>query len=339
MKKTDLALSIIDQHTLQRHRPVTLQQTDVTPYVVYSLLKSVLGPPNGTPAPPKVQWSYEVAVDHAHLRIRDWDRFSWTVDVYHDNQDPGQARRIGQEFVQLVTQQAPHDAKRINRLVQQARYRTLQNPYQTYFSSAENLLRLAENTPHLVDREDLCRAAFFLFLSSFEGLLNVIYDLYLKPLLRDERIRNDVNRANIDLKLRLAPLYCICFSGDEIQYTSDELSRYLAIVELRNDFIHANLLPTMKTPIIEEDGFVFPIEQRETNKYNIPRSLASLEPHHLTFVRQTVQDMVEAVTNSMNHRYKHDFKQALSDPQIMVEDVSGENLIQRGSRRPSDARS
>ena len=101
----------------------------------------------------------------------------------------------------------------------------------------------------------------------------------------------------------------------------------MAIVELRNDFIHANLSPTMKTAVIKEDGFTFPIESRDTNKFQVPTNLSHLDIEHLQFVSQTIKEMAEAIINSMNHRFKQDFRNAIKREQIIIEQVDGENLI------------
>jgi hypothetical protein len=315
---------------LSRQRPFFLQGGDIPPYLVYTFLKELCGVPNGKPGSDRAQWCYELRVPGAYLRVRDWSQFAWIVDVYSDDGDQTKAEATGHEFIKLLDQQSGHLQRKAREVARGAQHAIIQNPFKLYSTSAEGLLELAENAPNQMEKEDLCRASFFLFLSSFEGLLNIVYDLYLKPFLNEDRIRRDLNRANIDLKLRLAPLYCACFSRDTIKYQEDELDRYLAIVELRNDFIHANLSPTMKTVVIKEDGYVFPIEQRETNKYNIPKSIAQLGIDHLRLVRQTIKDMAEAVINSMGHRFKFDFRSAIAREQIIVEQIDGENQIRPG---------
>jgi hypothetical protein len=326
VNKLDMKPVTIDP-TIFGRRPIYIHRTEPTPYTVYAMLRDFYGTANGRSDSSRTQWSYELEIAGAYIRVRDWNKVSWVVEIWHDQHDDSAAERIGQEFLALVAQKMPHYEKKIKALAASARYTTLQNPFKIYFASAERLLALAQNTPNVSDREDLCRSAFFLFLSSFEGLLNLIYDLYLKPFLIDERIREGLIRANIDVKLRLAPLYCVCFSSDVIKYAGDELKRYYAIVELRNDFIHANLSPTMKTPIIQDDGFVFYAEQRATNNFNIPKNLAYIDMEHLLFVKQTIGDMTDAVINAMSHRYKHDFSDAIMREQIIIEQIDGENYI------------
>ena len=329
MNKTDIKLARIDRDILARQHPAFLYGVDLPPYMIYMALRETYGPPNGPPGSPKVQWCYELRAPEAYLRVRDWNRFSWVVDVYPDDQDSEHGETVGREFIKLAEKLSSYFAKKAKEAAKGSRHLIIQNPYKVYLSSAEGLLKLAEDAPNQGEKEDLCRASFFLFLSSFEGLLNVVYDLYLRPALDDTRVKNTLNRANIDMKLRLAPLYCVCFSGDIIKYKGDELDRYMAVVELRNDFIHANLSPNMKTAVVKEDGYTFPIEQRETNKYDVPKSLARLDVEHLLFVRQTIKDMADAVVSSMNHKFRRDFGSALEREQIIIEQVDGENQIRK----------
>jgi hypothetical protein len=329
MNKTDVELSRIDRDILARQRPAFQYGADIPPYLIYTALRETYGPPNGEPGSSKAQWCYEIRGAGAHIRVRDWNQFSWVVDVYDDGGDGERGAAVGREFIRMVENLSARFAKRVKEVAKGSRHLIIQNPYKVYMSSAEGLLALAEAAPNQAEKEDLCRGSFFLFLSSFEGLLNVIYDLYLRPSLDDARIKSTLNRSHIDMKLRLAPLYCVCFSGDVIKYKGDELDRYMAVVDLRNDFIHANLSPTMKTAVVKEDGCTFPIEQRETNKYDIPKSLARLDVEHLRFVRQTIRDMAEAVLGSMNHKFRRDFGNALERDQIIIEQLDGENQIRR----------
>ena len=328
MKTNDLRPTNIDPATL-RMRPITLHRTDPTPYIVYITLRQLYGPPTATDKAERTQWYFDLETAGAQVRIRDWNKTSWLIDVYHEQPDRTSAEALGQDVVKLLTHQSGQYSAQVKQLTIKPRYTTIQNAFRIYFASAENLLSLAQNAHNVGEREDLCRSAFFLFLSSFEGLLNIIYDLYLKPFLNNDRIRSTLVRANIDVKLQLAPLYCINFSQDTLQYVNDELERYMSIVNLRNDFIHANMSSTMKTPIIEADGYIFFVNQMAHTSHNIPKNLAALDVEHIQFVKQTITDMANAVMNSMNHKFKHDFSAAMQREQIIIEQINGENYIRQ----------
>jgi hypothetical protein len=294
---------------------------------VYAMLKEFFGPPNSDANSKPSQWGYELKIPEAHARVRDLNRFSWVLDVYPELGLLENGKHIASQFVKFIETNSKSFEKSAKLSAKMSDFRLIQNPCKIYLDSADGLLSLAESAPDQKEREDLSRAAFFLYLSSFEGLLNVVYDLYLKPFLKDDRIRKDLIRANLDLKLRLAPVYCTCFSRDTINYQNDELQRYVAIVELRNDFIHANVSPLMTTAVVKEDGFTFFVQKRESNKFEIPKILAGLKVEHLKFVRQTISDMSDAIIGSMNHKVKHGFARAIRQEQMIVEAADGENVL------------
>jgi len=199
-----------------------------------------------------------------------------------------------------------------------------------YFNNAENILERASQWSNeetikaswelyrLAGSGDLYRAAFFLYVASFEGLLNLIYEIYLNPALRDERIFNRLKREQIDIKLRLAPIYCTCFKHEVIDASTEEFHRFQYIVDLRNDFIHANITKPMKSSIVQEDDFVFWIDSEQSSKYGLPRDATELDQHHLKFVRRAILDMVKIILDAMKPRYKREFSQVIYDEAINV---------------------
>lgn len=87
-----------------------------------------------------------------------------------------------------------------------------------YYSTAENLADLADkideisvdhyNLPNSFSlfskKDDIFKSAFLMLLSSFEGFLNILYELYLQPELRSDRLFERISREQVDIKLRLA---------------------------------------------------------------------------------------------------------------------------------------
>ncbi|HKO62104.1 MAG TPA: hypothetical protein VJV03_13150 [Pyrinomonadaceae bacterium] len=327
MNISDIKLANIDPETRKRKQPLSLHENKLSPYLVYMVLKTDFGRPNALPDSDNIQWCYELKVPNGFVRVGDWNQYSWTLDIYANNSDAGFAESIGREFFDLIGKRANYFTKKAKSASDSSKFKIIQNPFKIYLAGAKHLLGLAESTTNNLDKEALCKGSFFLFLSSFEGLLNIIYDLYLKTVLHEESVRRGLQRANIDLKLRLAPLYCMCFIGDSIKYKNNELDRYMSIVELRNDFIHANLSPTMRTSVVKLDGYTFPLEERESNKYSIPKDVAHLDITHLHFVNSTIEEMKDAVLSSMHHKFRKDFQNAISREQIITEQVQGENLI------------
>jgi hypothetical protein len=118
----------------------------------------------------------------------------------------------------------------------------IQNPFALYFRTAEELIGIAEiaaGCEALSASGTICQAAFFQLLIAAEGFLNLIYELYLKPELRDDRIAGRLTRDQIDVKLRLAPVYCDCFAGKPFDHRTAAFQNFQKLFRIRNDFVRA----------------------------------------------------------------------------------------------------
>lgn len=233
---------------------------ELSPYTVYTILKDLFGNPNSDFDPTKSEWAYDLKVPGATIEIYDW-KLGWVrIHVCAESDDHEEAMRIGEEFIEVLQKQAQRHSKQIKSAAETTNSYILQNPFALYYKSAKNIMEEleqmnsseSESAVLLLEKplqlEDLCRSAFFLFIASFEGFLNLIYELYLKSELKDERIYDRLSREQIDIKLRLAPVYCNCFKSELISSESESFKKFHSIVNLRNDFIHANLTKAMKIP-------------------------------------------------------------------------------------------
>jgi hypothetical protein len=254
------------------------------------------------------------------------------VIAYHS--DRNFAKKIGSEFLEYLKLQSTKALAKLKSSSANATGYIFQNPYAIYFSSAKNLLEQGKSLidserPWIVKKKqsDLIRSAFFLFVASFEGFLNLIYELYLKPSLRDERIYARLSREQVDIKLRLAPMYCLCFGVDTIDHKNDLFQKFQYIVDLRNDFIHANLTKPMRTAVVTEDKHEFLYEYEADGKYGLPKSIAALDVDDIKFVMETIEAMVNFVIEAMKPRQKHEFRPSILEEQIYVTVVDNEYII------------
>jgi len=253
-----------------RHNHVVLHPSDIHPLEADLILKDLFGEPNGDFDETKSQWSYLLHVPGGFVDIYDWKTFGLSIAVILEdapqiNPDElnslpqkekeerlilynaqalklsSEAEKIGKEFQSVLRKHLPKIKGKIKKLASNPPWLLIQNPYAVYYSSAKNMLEKAKvPDSKCADISDYCRSAFFLFFASFEGFLNLIYELYLRQPLRDERISAKFSREQVDMKVRLAPIYCECFSDEIIDHRSEVFRNFQSLVNLRNDFIHAN---------------------------------------------------------------------------------------------------
>jgi hypothetical protein len=206
----------------------------------------------------------------------------------------------------------------------EAQLYTFQNIFHGYFERARKLLGQREGWKDPLD----LATAFFLLVASFEGFLNLVYELYLEPSLRqDVRAREHLNRSPIDVKLRLAPLYCSCFKV-RVLAMDEAFKRWQAVINLRNNLIHANLSASMTLREHTEGGVPFLISRDVgKNRYNLPDKFSELKQEHLDFVCETIEQMVESVLSSMKVRYQQELSKVLHRPYFRARWIDDEFVI------------
>ena len=354
MKISDVSLaSESDDYPIKVNHFV-LKPHDISPLAAYHTLKALFGTPNGKEFDDtKSQWDYYLRVPGAFLEIYDWKLESWSIAVYEDAMsklfkevmgdkyeptefaqkhseftskfDGTRAERIGNEFLELLRKYIPKSAAKVKKAVAESDQFVLQNPFTLYHGSALDLL---EEVPDAgIDSSNYYRSAFFLFIAAFEGLLNLIYELYLKPELRDERIYERLSREQIDIKVRLAPLYCDCFADKSLDHNSEVFRRFHSIVNLRNDFIHANFTKPMKRAIIKEDGYTFVVEQSSRDKNGLPKSIDALTEEDLELIKDNINQMIDLLAEGMKPRFRREFRRILEEDYIQVVIEAGELIV------------
>lgn len=160
-----------------------------------------------------------------------------------------------------------------------------------------------------------------MLLSSFEGFLNILYELYLHPELREDRIFARIGREQIDIKLRMAPIYCDGFKVETINHEDSRFKNYLRLINLRNDYVHANLIKRLERYVHKEDDFTFIIENEDNS--DIPTNFNELQLEHVELAKKYIDEVIELVLESMKTKTKREFKDIIFEAEIEVEDEDG----------------
>lgn len=353
MKKiTDL--KVVSRVFLQRPdgrfqtRDYLLKPT-LSPYLVYTILKEKFGSPEVDMIDEdKQQWEWSFSYQDFFVEIYDWKLLSTSIAVYHSPPDEEKSKALAEKINEVLEKEAAHKKGHVRILARTATRKILENPFNTYYSAAVSLidygrlidkmtmteyrpankldehavfLTLSERVDLWENKEDLFRSAFLMLLSSFEGFLNILYELYLQPELREERIFARIAREQIDVKLRLVPTYCHGFKVKAINNEDPRFKNYFRLVNLRNDYIHANLIKRLERYIVEEDGFTFVIENEETS--DIPTNFRELKLEHVELARKYIDDVIALVFESMETKARKEFQAIIFDSDIEVIEEDG----------------
>jgi hypothetical protein len=327
-------------------RTYLAKPTEFTPLEVYLSLKGLFGAPDTESIDEdKQQWTFLLKTGNALVEVYDWRLESWSIGVYEKNNKKKAAITIANELVRVIRQQSSRQKATLQALVKRPQGQVIENPYVLYYQTASELLQWAQelNDAYLADPHDsvsqqdwmrrypLCRAAFFQFVAALEGFLNLIYDLYLRAELRDDRIVDRLSREQIDVKLRLAPVYCECFSGTPIDHTTDAFRTFHKLANIRNDFVHANLTKAMRTPIVRHEGGTYLVQvSRSSVDDLVPGSFSSFDIAHLQKVKSAVDGIVAQILASMKPRFRRELGEIMHDDYVEVEYEDGIPIVVHG---------
>jgi hypothetical protein len=297
---------------------------------VYLSLKERFGVPNGTGIRniEHVQWAYILKYGENIFNVHEFQRDTCFVEVYSQTLNEDEATKLGNDFKSLLEQEKPRWKLQIREVAASANRFVVVNPYRVCDQSARFFEQRANET-NGTESSHHRRAAFFLLFSALEGLLNLLYELYLKPELRDDEIARSIARFPLEQKIRLAPLYCTCFTGTTISKSEEALQRFFAIREIRNDAIHGNLKRKMFLPVIEIDGYRFVVPIGRDNKYNLQFFGDYVYPDTLEFLKETVTDLKEMLIQRMRPNDRHHFERALLQKEIEIQYEGGEAVFLR----------
>jgi len=315
MKASDLKLSPYPQIDVFEHHGL-LRSLALRPIDVYCVLKRLYGPPNENADDYKSQFGYCFRATDCYVCVYDWKLTRCSIAARHDHGNRSEAQHVVEEVGALILdnwQKAQGDVRKATSVKGTTIY---ESPFSTYYRAA---VQLTDTADEELDISNSARiGAFFLFLSAFEGLVNLIYEIYLRPDLREDRFIQRFAREQLDLKLRLAPLYCDCFTPGPIDANLSEFKEWHTVLNLRNDFIHANLVDGLRHKLIRFDARQFFVHAGRQSPDQLLRSAGELESDDLRRVKQCVDSMVKLIRKRLRHGYRAGFERLVESTYVSV---------------------
>ncbi|WPD23447.1 MAG: hypothetical protein SD837_02540 [Candidatus Electrothrix scaldis] len=322
-------------------RTFLAKSKDPSPLEAYLVLKNEYGEPERDYLNEiKQQWVFLLKTENALIEVYDWKQDSWSIAVYERGDDEDEAKKIANALLQKVKNGRKKIKSDLSAILKQGFIgQVIENPFFLYYNTATELLGLAKKLSisnvqkeptigkitNWDTEETLCRAAYFQFVASVEGLLNLIYDIYLRQELREDRIVNRLAREQIDIKIRLAPVYCECFGVEAIDHSTEAFRKFHSLANLRNDFIHANLTKSMRTQVVEHERAIY--LNYTDSKDLLSVSLSNYGIEQIKEVQSIIDGIVAQVVGAMKPRFRKEFSEILHEPHIEVEFEDGIPVI------------
>ena len=315
-------LTLVDENTFnlgRKERSFLLKGQSLSPYQVFLILKNQYGIPEYKQEEWKIQWMYFLEHKDAFFEIYDWKLYSWSIGVYLKNENDDKAAGLLALELSSSFEKASSKYNSVIKSKKQSPDEYLiQNPFVIYRESADTILKILQGNKTYLDDKDLCKSAFLLYLSSVEGFMNLIYELYLRKELREERIYERISREQIDLKIKLALVYCDCFKNKVLDSESDVFKRFHSLANLRNDFVHANFTNSMMNPVVYEDEYEFVLYNDSDTPIGIPNNFSDFEIQHIELTRDITSNLITWIISSMTDIYQREFEELLDQEYIKI---------------------
>ena len=197
----------------------------------------------------------------------------------------------------------------------------ISNVFSEKYKSAEEMFYLAKNFDILPGRKDLkfeeplkistggslYLSSAILFVVALESLINTIYHLLLKPEFQAETYGRITTRADLDVRLISAHLFCDGFVKQILTPHTELWERLLKLRRFRNDMIHGNVTPGHYVYALQEDINTFYYcgvtdfrgrKAEEKAKRNYPTTMAQVNEGVVSEIKKTVDMVINAITEA-----------------------------------------
>jgi hypothetical protein len=343
MSKVKFSVATPEEHEVAaKERTGFARPSCLSPLEAYLGLKALFGEPDREHIDETAQqWVFLIKTEDAQIMVNDWKLESWSIHVYDQHNDLGRSEELIKELEKQITHALAKHRSLLSDLLKRPAGHVIENPFALYYETAQGLIKIAEklHTKHVTPSSTvpglgdwsthytICRAAVFNLIAAIEGFLNLMYEIYLKAELRDDRIVQRLAREQIDVKLRLAPIYCDCFTGKPIDHATEAFRNFNRLVNTRNDFIHANVTKSMKTPVVSYDDMTFVMSPEDLRDNTIPSLMGDIEIEDAKKIKAIVDAIVAQVLSNMKPRDRKEFESVMFEQSINVEYHDGVPVI------------
>lgn len=197
------------------------------------------------------------------------------------------------------------------------------NLFAEKYNSAIQILDIAKDIDHLPEKKDLgweekitvntagslYLSSAILFIIALETLVNTIYHLLLKSEFGHEAYERATIRADLDVRIISAHLFCDGFDKSILTPNTDLWCRVLKLRNFRNDVFHGNITPDHYIYVIPEDMFAFFYDGitdfrgrkgEEKAKRNYPTTMPQINLTVVSEIKETVDQIIVAIKEAAN---------------------------------------
>lgn len=153
----------------------------------------------------------------------------------------------------------------------------------------------------------LYRSAFISAFLSIEGFINLIYFFFLKDRYRNEIYERRLLNEMITTKLLEIDKYCEEVVAPVISPSDELFKAFQCLVNIRNDFMHANIVSGMEEHLIVYQDFNVVTKDDQKKLYGINSNIAKITNIDVLRAQKIAHKLVVRILNSFSDRIKYIF--------------------------------
>jgi hypothetical protein len=315
-------ISVDYDMTFEHTIPELVYECEVSPYAVYSLLRSHFGKPTWQTKSQyydKVHWEYALRGKGSVLRVFDLKLFGWYIQILDG--DPKRATIDARLLLSYIIAYAKH--ARIP--IKNAKYRLIENVFFKNYSRGNECLDMLKKDPAKTHESLVSWAAVLAYVLSVEALLNVVYEIYLNGIIQENSdLCEHIDRLSPLDKWCLASQLCTCFRRP-LKKDTDAYTRLKWLWKFRIQLTHSKITEDMKIYFLRQDGLPFATSRFAVG--NVTRDAFYYGTVPMWFVEKTKAD-VELILSELTSNLDPNLQKTFSES-IMREDISFDPVKKR----------
>lgn len=233
----------------------------------------------------------------------------------------------------------------------------LSNVYLSNYLSAESMLSIAESHENDLRREFLrydartsdmhdegkrmhidqhmltCGmyygSAISYYFMALEGFVNIVFHAFLKKSSNDKELNID-QRFDLEQKLRLMNYLCKGFM-EHSSMSPSIMSKFKTLKKYRNSLFHAKVEDSLRKLCFVEDGFIYNYDMDGYKDQFLPSHKIKLTIESVVEVKNTVDQIVISVLESMNPQTKALAEKYLLNTPLIPFVISDQGIVAMGS--------
>jgi len=318
---------------VQSHTAIFRETDEDSNWIVHRITEeNLLKLHKGEIHPRPINWKYFIQLPTGGiLELGSKDR---STDIYFalvieeggiSENDEKEAKRfisVLLEKANILKQQLFNPKKELDRYDNPKLY-NISNVYLSNYITAEEMLKLADTqepqlrkellkydarTNDIYDDEKnrhidqftlLCgmyyNSAIAYFFMALEGFINIVLHAFLKQNLRDKDL-NIEERFDLELKIKLMPLLCSCFSDRQDYLTSELYDKFKKLKKYRNSIFHSKVEHNLINLNFVEDGFFYNYDMEKSKKdLFLPLNRFKLAKDDVIKVKTIIDELVSVI--------------------------------------------